>query len=50
VAGRQQPFGQRTADEAGTTGNEVSQLAFPCRLAADRGQKLTASSIAHHLV
>jgi hypothetical protein len=26
VTGRQQPFGQRTADEAGATGNEVSQL------------------------
>src|SRR6266404_3890081 len=24
VAGRQQPIGQRTANEAGTTGNEVS--------------------------
>ena len=38
VTGGQQPFGQRAANEAGTTGNEVSQLAFPRRLAADRGQ------------
>jgi len=38
VAFRQKPFRQRTADEAGTTGNKVSQLAFLCRLAVDSDQ------------
>src|SRR5882757_5044125 len=31
VAARQKPFRQGTADEPGTTGNKVAQVAFLCR-------------------
>src|SRR5258708_30887935 len=38
VAVPQQPLRQSTADEPGTTGNKVTQLAFLCRLEVDNDQ------------